>query len=98
MSARAGDAPSSAGAASFTSVPPVVTGTVARYAEVGDAEEFEHGVVRYLDGEDDAVAAQGYVVLGRMRGDDESTTIVAEPDHALHVPVRRGVHDRYPNE
>ena len=69
-----------------------------RYAEVRDAEDFEYGVVTYLDGEDDAVAAEGYVAGGTMRGNDESIAIVAEPDHTLHVPFRRVVQVRYPNE
>lgn len=69
-----------------------------QYQEVKDNADFDYGVVTYLDGEDDPVTAEGYVSGGVMHQNDESVVIVAEPDHTLHIPVRRVVKIRYPTE
>ena len=69
-----------------------------RYREAEESENFDYGVVTYLDGEREAVTAEGYVAGSAMGGNDESVVVVAHPDRTLHLPFDRVVKLRYPTE
>jgi hypothetical protein len=68
------------------------------YQTAKDAEGFEYGVVTYLDGEDDAVTAEGYVRGETMGETDESIVVVVEPEQTVQLPFERVVKIRYETE
>mgnify|MGYP006279965895 CR=1 FL=1 len=69
-----------------------------RYQEAKESENFDYGVVTYLDGEGEPVTAEGYVAGSAMYGNDESVVVVADPDRTLYLPFDRVVKLRYPTE
>lgn len=68
------------------------------YQAAKDSGAFHFGVVTYLDGDDDAVTAEGYVSGDVMNNNDESVVIVAEPENTLQLPFDRVLKIRYPSE
>jgi len=65
------------------------------YREVKHNESFNYGVVTYLDGEGDAVSAEGYVRGETMGGSNEPIVAVVEPEQTVQLPFDRVVKIRY---
>ncbi|QLG61133.1 hypothetical protein [Halorarum salinum] len=67
-----------------------------QYHEAKADDDFDYGVLTYLDADDEAVTAEGYLAGDVLGGTDEPVAVVAEPERTIQVPFRRVVRIRYP--
>lgn len=68
------------------------------YREARDDDSFDYGVVTYFDGDDEAVAAEGYIRGDVLRANEEGVITVVEPEMVVQIPVGRVVKIQYTGE